>query len=84
MRSNRRIEGYRTMALHGGDETRFCRANKGTWAAKFPAVRGSIASLDVQDANTDRETAMDEKALGGLAFAKFGYKQILIEIVAVF
>jgi ATP dependent DNA ligase domain len=45
-----KFDGYRALALRGGGETRIMSRNKKDLGKKFPAIAGSIAKLDVQDA----------------------------------
>ena len=57
-----KFDGYRALALHGGGETRIMSRNKKDLGKKFPAIAGSIAKLDVQDAVIDGEiVALEEK-----------------------
>jgi bifunctional non-homologous end joining protein LigD len=57
-----KFDGYRALALRGGGETRIMSRNKKDLGKKFPAIAGSIAKLDVQDAIIDGEiVALDEK-----------------------
>src|SRR6266481_5716982 len=57
-----KFHGYRALALRGGNETRVLSRNEKDLGSKFPAVRDSIAALDVQDAIIDGEiVALDEK-----------------------
>jgi bifunctional non-homologous end joining protein LigD len=56
-----KFDGYRAVALRGG-ETRILSRNEKDLGARFPAVKDSIAALDVQDAIIDGEiVALDEK-----------------------
>jgi hypothetical protein len=48
-----KFDGYRALALRGGGETRIMSRNKKDLGKKFPAIAGSIAKLDVQDAIID-------------------------------
>jgi bifunctional non-homologous end joining protein LigD len=55
-------DGYRALALRAGGETRILSRNEKDLGSKFPAVRDSIAALDVQDAIIDGEiVALEEK-----------------------
>jgi ATP-dependent DNA ligase len=45
-----KFDGYRALALRGGGETRILSRNERDLGSKFPAVRDSIAALDVRDA----------------------------------
>ena len=57
-----KFDGYRALALRAGRETRILSRNEKDLGSKFPAVRDSIAALDVQDAIIDGEiVALDEK-----------------------
>jgi hypothetical protein len=48
-----KFDGYRSIALHGGNETRLLSRNQKDLGSKFPEVKDSIAALDVQDAIID-------------------------------
>jgi hypothetical protein len=48
-----KFDGYRALALRGGNETRVLSRNEKDLGGKFPEVQGSIAALDVQDAIID-------------------------------
>ena len=48
-----KFDGYRALALRAGLETRILSRNEKDLGSKFPAVRDSIAALDVQDAIID-------------------------------
>jgi len=57
-----KFDGYRALALRGGSETRILSRNEKDLGSKFPEVRDSIATLDIQDAIIDGEiVALDEK-----------------------
>ena len=57
-----KFDGYRAMALRGGNETRVLSRNEKDFGSKFPEVKESIAALDVQDAIIDGEiVALDDK-----------------------
>src|ERR1700693_1726708 len=57
-----KFDGYRAMALRGGNETRVLSRNEKDLGSKFPEVKDSIAALDVQDAIIDGEiVALDDK-----------------------
>jgi len=57
-----KFDGYRALALRAGGETRILSRNEKDLGSEFPAVRDSIAALDVQDAIIDGEiVALDEK-----------------------
>ena len=57
-----KFDGYRALALRAGRETRILSRNEKDLGSKFPAVRDSIASLDVRDVIIDGEiVALDEK-----------------------
>jgi bifunctional non-homologous end joining protein LigD len=57
-----KFDGYRTLALRGGNETRILSRNQKDLGKKFPKVKDSIAALDIQDAIIDGEiVALDEK-----------------------
>jgi bifunctional non-homologous end joining protein LigD len=57
-----KFDSYRALALRAGAETRILSRNKKDLGSKFPAVRDSIAALDIQDAIIDGEiVALDEK-----------------------
>jgi hypothetical protein len=50
-----KFDGYRALALRAGGETRILPRNEKDLGGKFPAVRDSIAALDVQDVIIDGE-----------------------------
>jgi bifunctional non-homologous end joining protein LigD len=57
-----KFDGYRALALRGGNETRALSRNEKDLGNKFPEVRASIAALKVQDVVIDGEiVALDEK-----------------------
>jgi bifunctional non-homologous end joining protein LigD len=57
-----KFDGYRTLALRGGSETRLLSRNQKDLGGRFPEVKDSIAALDIQDAIIDGEiVALDEK-----------------------
>jgi bifunctional non-homologous end joining protein LigD len=57
-----KFDGYRALALRGGSETRILARNQKDLGVKFPEVKDSIATLDLQDAVIDGEiVALDEK-----------------------
>jgi bifunctional non-homologous end joining protein LigD len=57
-----KFDGYRALALRGGDETRVLSRNEKDLGKKFPEVINSIAAVDVQNAIIDGEiVALDEK-----------------------
>jgi len=57
-----KFDGYRTLALHGGSETRVLSRNRKDLGSKFTEVKDSIAALDIQDVVIDEEiVALDEK-----------------------
>jgi bifunctional non-homologous end joining protein LigD len=57
-----KFDGYRALALRGGNETRILSRNEKDLGDKFPEVKDSIAALQVQDALIDGEiVALDAK-----------------------
>jgi bifunctional non-homologous end joining protein LigD len=57
-----KFDGYRALVLRGGNETRVLSRNKKDLGIKFPAVKDSVAALDIRDAIIDGEIlALDEK-----------------------
>src|SRR3984957_14442338 len=48
-----KFDGYRALALRGGNETRLLSRNEKDLGSKFPEVKDSIAALDVQDSIID-------------------------------
>jgi bifunctional non-homologous end joining protein LigD len=57
-----KFDGYRALALRGGNETRVLSRNQKDLGKKFTNIRDSIAALDVQDAIIDGEiVALDDK-----------------------
>jgi len=59
-----KFDGYRALALRGGNEMRILSRNEKDLGVKFPEVRDSIATLDLQDVIIDGEiVALDEKGV---------------------
>src|SRR6266481_6634310 len=57
-----KFDGYRALALRGGNETRVLSRNEKDLGGKFPEVKDSIAGLDVQDSIIDGEiVALDDQ-----------------------
>jgi bifunctional non-homologous end joining protein LigD len=57
-----KFDGYRAIALRGGDQVRILSRNEKDLGRKFLEVTNSISQLDVQDAIIDGEiVALDEK-----------------------
>ena len=57
-----KFDGYRALALRGGNETRILSRNEKDLGGKFPEVKDAVAALDVQDAVIDGEiVALDDK-----------------------
>jgi bifunctional non-homologous end joining protein LigD len=57
-----KFDGYRALALRGGNETRVLSRNEKDLGGKFPEVKDAVAALDVQDAVIDGEiVAPDDK-----------------------
>jgi ATP-dependent DNA ligase len=57
-----KFDGYRAVALRGGDETRILSRNEKELGRKFPEVKDAVAALAVQDAVVDGEiVALDDK-----------------------
>jgi bifunctional non-homologous end joining protein LigD len=57
-----KFDGYRALALRGGNQTRILSRSQKDLGKKFQIVTNSIASLDVQDAIIDGEiVALDDK-----------------------
>jgi bifunctional non-homologous end joining protein LigD len=48
-----KFDGYRALALRGGNETRILSRNQKDLGKKFTEVRDSIAALGIQDAIID-------------------------------
>src|ERR1700730_11101649 len=48
-----KFDGYRALALCGGNETRVLSRNQKDLGSKFPEVKDSIAALGIQDAIID-------------------------------
>ena len=56
-----KFDGYRALALWGGNTTRLLSRNEKDLGKKFPEIVNSIAALDVHDAIFDGEiVALDE------------------------
>jgi bifunctional non-homologous end joining protein LigD len=63
------FDGYRALALRGGNETRVLSRNQKDLGSKFPEVKDSIAALDIQDAIIDGEiVALDGKGRSSFQF----------------
>ena len=59
-----KFDGFRAIALKGGNETRLLSRNEKDFGGKFPEVIESISELRVRDAIIDGEiVALDEKGL---------------------
>ena len=50
-----KFDGYRALALRGGNETRILSRNQKDLGKKFPIIADSIAALDVQEVIIDGE-----------------------------
>jgi bifunctional non-homologous end joining protein LigD len=48
-----KFDGYRAIALRGGSENRILSRNQKDLGSKFPEVKDSVATLDVQDVIID-------------------------------
>jgi bifunctional non-homologous end joining protein LigD len=57
-----KFDGYRALALRGGNETRILSRNEKDLGGKFPEVKDAVAALNVQDVVIDGEiVALDDK-----------------------
>ena len=57
-----KFDGYRALALRGGNQTRILSRNQKDLGKKFQIIADSIAALNVQDAVIDGEiVALDDK-----------------------
>jgi bifunctional non-homologous end joining protein LigD len=57
-----KFDGYRALALRGGNQTRILSRNQKDLGKKFQIITDSIDALDVQDAVIDGEiVALDDK-----------------------
>jgi bifunctional non-homologous end joining protein LigD len=57
-----KFDGYRAVALRGGNETRILFRNEKDLGGKFQEVKAAVAGLNVQDAVIDGEiVALDDK-----------------------
>src|ERR1700736_6773615 len=57
-----KFDGYRALALRGGNQTQVLSRNEKDLGSKFPEVKDSIAALDVQDSIIDGEiVALDDQ-----------------------
>ena len=57
-----KLDGYRALALRGGNQARILSRNHKDLGKKFPVIADSIAGLNVQDAIIDGEiVALDDK-----------------------
>jgi bifunctional non-homologous end joining protein LigD len=57
-----KFDGYRAVAMRGGNETRILSRNEKDWGHKFPEVKDAVTALAVQEAVIDGEiVALDDK-----------------------
>ena len=57
-----KFDGYRALALRGGNETRILSRNEKDLGRKFPEVKDAVTALALQDAVIDGEiVALDDK-----------------------
>jgi len=57
-----KFDGYRALALRGGNETRILSRNEKDLGGKFTEIKAAIAALNVEDAVIDGEiVALDDK-----------------------
>ena len=57
-----KFDGYRALALRGGNETRILSRNEKDLGRQFPEVKDAVAALDVQDVVIDGEiVALDDE-----------------------
>ena len=57
-----KFDGYRALALRGGNQTRILSRNQKDLGKKFQTIADSIAALNVQDVVIDGEiVALDDK-----------------------
>jgi bifunctional non-homologous end joining protein LigD len=57
-----KFDGYRALALRGGNETRILSRNEKDLGRQFPEVKDAVAAINVQDAVIDGEiVALDDK-----------------------
>jgi bifunctional non-homologous end joining protein LigD len=57
-----KFDGYRALALRGGNVTRILSRNEKDLGGKFPEVKAAVAALNVQDCIIDGEiVALDDK-----------------------
>ena len=62
-----KFDGYRALALRGGNETRILSRNEKDLGGKFPEVKDAVTALAVQDAVIDGEiVALDDKGRSSL------------------
>ena len=67
-----KFDGYRALALRGGNETRILSRNEKDLGGKFPEVKDAVATLDVQDAIIDGEiVALDDKGRSSFQLLPF-------------
>jgi bifunctional non-homologous end joining protein LigD len=57
-----KFDGYRALALRGGNDVRILSRNEKDLGGKFPEIKDAVAALNVQDAVIDGEiVALDDK-----------------------
>jgi bifunctional non-homologous end joining protein LigD len=79
-----KFDGYRAVALRGGNETRILSRNEKDLGGKFPEVKAAIAALNVQDAIIDGEiVALDDKGRSSFQFLQ-GFDMGLVRPPIVF
>jgi len=59
-----KFDGYRALAMRGGNETRILSRNQKDLGSKFPEAMNSIAALDVQDAKLTAKLSRWTKKVG--------------------
>ena len=66
-----KFDGYRALALRGGNQAQVLSRNQKDLGSKFPEVKDSIAALDVQDAIIDGEiVALDDRGRSSFSYCK--------------
>ena len=79
-----KFDGYRALALRGGDGVRILSRNEKDLGRQFPEVKAAVAGLDVQDAVIDGEiVALDDKGRSSFQLLQ-GYDMGLVRPPIVF
>jgi bifunctional non-homologous end joining protein LigD len=79
-----KFDGYRALALRGGNETRILSRNEKDLGSKFAEIKEAVAALNVQDAVIDGEiVALDDKGRSSFQLLQ-GFDMGLVRPLIVF